>query len=46
MISAIMDTFGGDYMKAYHISCMLSITNLAITPPEPQKEYQIPMSIV
>jgi hypothetical protein len=25
---------------------MHSITNVAITPPEPQKEYQIPMSVV
>jgi hypothetical protein len=39
-----MDTSGVDYMKASLLSYMHSITNVVVTPPEPQKEYQIPMS--
>jgi hypothetical protein len=41
-----MDTSGVDYMKASLLSYMHSITNVAVTPLEPQKEYQIPMSVV
>jgi hypothetical protein len=37
--AAINDTSGVDYMKSYIISYMHSITNVAITPPKPPKEY-------
>jgi hypothetical protein len=41
-----MDTSGVDYMKASLLSYVHSITNVAVTPPEPQKEYKIPTSVV
>jgi hypothetical protein len=41
-----MDTYRVDYMKASLLSYVHYITNVAIIPPEPQKEYQIPMSAI
>jgi hypothetical protein len=41
-----MDTSRVDYMKASLFIYVHSITNVAVTPPEPQKEYQIPMSAI
>jgi hypothetical protein len=41
-----MDTYRVDYMKASLLSYVHSFTNVAVKPPETQKEYKIPMSAV
>jgi hypothetical protein len=41
-----MDISGAEYMKASLLSYVHSIRNEATKPPEPQREYKIPMSAV